>query len=107
VQKLTKGAAAAAIVAVAALPVVAGDDLGISDAGSILAEAGAALGIVMAILGVVIAGATMMTNWFLALTIGGPMIVGGTIMATSEDVGTALWDAGLGGGDLSGVEIVR
>jgi hypothetical protein len=84
-------------------PAFAGDSLGISDAGSLFAEALAALGLVMAIAGVAIAGFLMATNFFLALTVGGSLMVGGTVMAMSETVGGALWGAGLGGG-IIGIE---
>ena len=100
--KWRHGLIALALVAGAAQPALAGDALGISDAGSLLAEALAALGVVMAIAGVAIAGFLMATNFFLALTVGGPLVIGGTAMALSEDIGGALWGAGLGGGDVSG-----
>lgn len=93
----TAGLVLAAGVLMAA-PAYAGDELGISDAGSIFAEALATLGIVMSIAGLAIAGFLMATNFFLALTVGGSLLVGGTIMALSEDGASALWGADLGGG---------
>jgi hypothetical protein len=101
-MRYIKALVLAAGLAVSATPALAGDSLGISDAGSLFAEALAALGVVMAIAGVAIAGFLMATNFFLALTVGGPLVIGGTAMALSEDVGSALWGAGLGGGDVSG-----
>ncbi|WGF90980.1 hypothetical protein [Marinivivus vitaminiproducens] len=94
------GGSALALTAVlfTAAPALAGDELGISDAGSIFAEALATLGIVMSIAGLAIAGFLMATNFFLALTVGGSLLVGGTIMALSEDGASALWGADLGGG---------
>jgi len=83
-----------------ATPALAGDDLGISDAGSTFATALATLGIVMSIAGLAIAGFLMATNFFLALTVGGSLLVGGTIMALSEQGASALWGADLGGGSV-------
>lgn len=88
-------------VLLAVSPTHAGDELGISDAGSVFATALATLGIVMAIGGLAIGGFLMATNFFLALTVGGSLLVGGTFMALSEDIGGALWGADLGGGNVA------
>lgn len=97
---LPGGGSALALFLLVATPALAGDELGISDAGSTLAEAFAMLGAVMVVAGIVIVGILMTTSFFLALTAGGALMAGGAIMANAEDVANALFQADMGGASV-------